>query len=546
MLRAALYARFSTELQSDASVEDQLRLCRELAAARGYMVIAEFQDAAISGYAIGSRPGVQALLALALSGGCDAVIAEHTDRLARRGSAGSQIFEDLEARGVTYLTVHEGEVDEVKQNISNLVSGLKLKEVRHRTRRGLEGVVLSGRSAGGCAYGYNVPRAYDAAGERLRGLREVDETEAATVRRIYRAFASGASPLALADALNREGVPAPRGTHWLASTIIGNRQRGVGILRNELYRGVRVWGRLTMIKDRVSGKRRTAMGTGLVQRVETPELRIIDDDLWARVQSRLEATSAAVVGSGHRRPLHLLSGLIRCGSCGGAMTSAGTGDYLRCSGRSNRGGGSCANTRNPAYARIERVVLAGIEANLLHPAAVAASMEAFRQRIAEDRKSQAGRRTPLERELADVTRRADRLIREVEDGMPWAAVKDRHAQLASRQAHLREALAQASEGADVVRLHTSSAAAYRAFVASLRAELPGADAGPAREAVRSLVESVRFLPLERKGAFELEIAADLEPILIRNETGPGLVRADATWSRFTPRHEFIVRFKLAG
>jgi len=57
------------------------------------------------------------------------------------------------------------------------------------------------------------------------------------VRRIFRDYAAGAAPRAIAVALNRESVPGPRGSAWAQSTINGNRQRGTGILNNEIFTG---------------------------------------------------------------------------------------------------------------------------------------------------------------------------------------------------------------------------------------------------------------------------------------------------------------------
>lgn len=545
MLRAALYARFSTDMQSAASTADQLRVCREAAERMGAVVIDEFEDAGISGSSMGNRPGLQALLRMAKARKCDVVIAEHTDRLSRGLSGSGAIYEDLKSWSVRYFTVNQGDISAMHAGMAGVMSAMLLEEGAKKTRRGLEGVVLSGRSAGGMAYGYRSPLAYDASGERIRGLREVDDHEAATVRRIFSDYASGASPLALADALNREAIPAPRGDHWLASTIIGNKQRGTGILRNELYRGVRVWGRLTTLKDRESGKRRTALGTGSVQRVETPELRIIEERLWVSVQRRLDATSIGPngEGNGQRRPLHLLSGLIRCGSCGGIMTSAGTGGYLRCSARTNRGSSFCTNTRNPAYPHIEARVLAGIEANLLHPLVVADAMATFHAKLKAERQALTQSRTPKLRELEDVKRRAARLVREVEDGMPWSAVESRHAELMARQVQLETELSTPGP-AEVVRLHTGAADTYRAWVDDLRAKLP--EKPEARTAVRALVQEVRFLPLEQKGRFDLDINADMAPIIWANESGSELVRAHATGSRFIRTHKFPVTFRLAG
>ena len=504
-----------------------MRACEALAAREGLAVVARFDDAAISGSAIMNRPGFKALWALAQAGGFDVLVAENTDRLTRAGAASWDIFYDLKALGIRILTVNQGKVEKIHVGLSGLMSELMIEEIAKKTRRGLEGVVRGGRSAGGIAYGYRAPIQHDAKGERVRGLREIDEARAEIVRRIFRDYAAGATPLAVADALNREAVAPPRGTHWMASTILGSAERGVGILRNEIYRGVRVWGRAVLVKNRETGKRTRLKGSGAIQRAEVPDLRIVDETLWQTVQRRLTASSVAVVGSGQRRPLRLFSGLIRCGVCGGVMTQAGSGDYLRCAARTNRGPSYCANGRHPKYSRIEETVLSGIETNLLQPAAIEEALKAARERLKAGARRAADTRGPKERELADAKRRAAHLIRQVEDGMPWSTVKDRHAELAAKITAL-EADLTAPVSADVVRLHTASARDYRAFVADLRGNL--GQPGEARDAVRRLVEEVRFYPIAGKRRFELEISADLLPLLAANQDGVELMRANDTRS----------------
>lgn len=62
MTRAVLYARYSSDQQSPASIEDQLRICREQAARDGLRVVGVYRDAAVSGSSVTLRPGIQALL----------------------------------------------------------------------------------------------------------------------------------------------------------------------------------------------------------------------------------------------------------------------------------------------------------------------------------------------------------------------------------------------------------------------------------------------------------------------------------------------------
>lgn len=132
---------------------------------------------------------------------------------------------------------------------------LLLKDLADKTRRGLRGRVEAGCSGGGNAYGYDVVHEPGADGLPVRGVRRINPGEAAVVRRIFAAYAAGRSARRIAHDLNAEGVPAPGGRSWGASTISGNAARGIGILNNELYFGRLVWNKLRYIKDPETGRR---------------------------------------------------------------------------------------------------------------------------------------------------------------------------------------------------------------------------------------------------------------------------------------------------
>ena len=122
--------------------------------------------------------------------------------------------------GVRVVTLAEGDITELHVGLKGAMGAIHLKDLADKTRRGLEGRVREGRSGGGLCYGYRVVRgAAGRDGEPERGLREIDEAEAAVVQRIFREFAAGAGPKSIAAALNREGVPGPRGGMWQAGTI---------------------------------------------------------------------------------------------------------------------------------------------------------------------------------------------------------------------------------------------------------------------------------------------------------------------------------------
>lgn len=532
-MRAALYARYSTDDQSATSCEDQLALCRAYAAQIGAQVVREFADDGISGFATGNRPGVRALLDAARRGEVDMVIAEHTDRLSRGLSGSGAIYEDLKSFGVRYQTVNQGAVTVALAGLSGLVSAMTLEEGANKTRRGLRARVEAGRSGGGITYGYRKVLAYDAAGEPLRGLVEIDPDQAAVVRHILADYAAGASPQAIAHALNQGGVAGPRGRTWNASTIAGSAARGCGIIHNALYAGVRVWGRQTFVKDRNTGKRRGIKAPGEPLRAPAPDLQIAPDDLWQAVRARHAAMTTGPHGaapSGRRRPTRLLSGLIVCALCERPMRRSGPNQALRCATRVEKG--LCANTRAPTYPALEARVMQAIGAHLLAPEAIELAISEIQTASQTSRRERDRRAAKAAAELAEVKRRAGRLVDQIADGqLPGAAVRDRLDELDARRAALEAELnpsaGDAAADADVlgaIPIGPAAAGMYRRMVEALASAIDTPTdlvSREAREAVRALISQVRFTPLPAHGAYGLEIVGDLGPILqLATRKGP--------------------------
>jgi len=192
MTRAAIHARYSTDLQRDASIEDQIRVCQERIEREGWRLVATNTDRAISG-ADRSRPGYQKLIEDARKNAFDLVIAEALDRLSRDQDRIAAFYKHLSFAQVRITTVAEGEMSELHVGLKGTMNALFLKDLALKIRRGQHGVIAQGRSAGGIAYGYRVAREVDSKGETIRGVRTIDQTEAKVIVRIFREYASGRS-----------------------------------------------------------------------------------------------------------------------------------------------------------------------------------------------------------------------------------------------------------------------------------------------------------------------------------------------------------------
>lgn len=326
MTGCAIYARYSSNLQSADSIEDQVRMARAHAEKAGWVVIDVYADHAISGTHAATRPGLQRMMDDAKAGRFSLVVAEALDRLSRNLKDIATIHETLTHWGVEIETLAEGQVNEMHIGLKGTMNALFLKDLAAKTWRGQLGMVEGGKTPSGLGYGYDVVRKLDGAGEPVTGQRAVNVEQAEVVNRIFSEFAAGMTGRAIADGLNRDKIKSPFGGIWRANTIGGNRARGSGILYNQAYVGKLVWNRVSMIKNPETGKRisRPNPPEQWVVR-DAPELRIIDDDTWDRVQA-IKA-KRAVQAPKRRASKRLFSGLIHCGTCGGTYTIVRKGGY---------------------------------------------------------------------------------------------------------------------------------------------------------------------------------------------------------------------------
>jgi site-specific DNA recombinase len=108
-LKVAIYARYSSDNQRDASIADQRRVCREFATRQGWTIVDEFTDHAVSGATL-LRSGFQTLMRDALNGRFDVVLAEALDRFSRDQEDTAGLFKRLTFAGVNIVTLTEGDI----------------------------------------------------------------------------------------------------------------------------------------------------------------------------------------------------------------------------------------------------------------------------------------------------------------------------------------------------------------------------------------------------------------------------------------------------
>lgn len=523
-MRAALYARYSSDKQREASIADQFRNCERACGLRGWRVVRRFADEAQSG-AKADRVDYQALLEAAKRKEFDVIVIDEISRLWRDQEEQARAVKLLGYHGVDILGVSDGVNTQngghrLLMSIRGAMNEEARQEIGWRTHRGQEGQARKGLRAGGKVYGYRNVRVDD--GVKL----EVDMEQAEWVRWIFERFSEGWGAHRIATELNRLGVPPPGAgwnrkrrqcLGWAQGAILGDAKRGFGVLRNPLYNGVHVWNRTKRIINPETGARRHELRPeSEVVKIEAPELRIVSQSLWDQVQSRLrqrqlksEQGCRGAKSSGGRGPKYPFSGLLRCGVCGGRYVMVNDRNY-GCSNHRERGGHVCSNGLVVKRSIVESRILDGVKHDLVTPEA----MERFRKKVAELRVRSAKKKRA--ESVSGLVGRAEReiknIVEAVKAGRHSPTLLEELARLESERERLQTQLqSEASRQEGVTRLLPRLDEVYRDLVENLEATL-STDADRARQLLRALVGDE--IPLTPRGAYlEAELKGNYAGLL---------------------------------
>lgn len=489
-LRAALYARYSTDRQRETSIDDQLRVGRELIARQGWTVAGQWADEEISGSTpVALRAGGKALLAAALAGRIDILVLEGLDRLAREVGEQESIVKRLEHRGIRIVGTADGYDSEargrkVMRIARGLVNELYLDDLREKTHRGLAGQFDRGFHVGGVCFGYRSVPSDDGAGRRL----VIDEQQADVVRQIFEAYGAGESARTICHRLNAAGSPSPRGSTWAVSALVGDRARGAGLLNNELYAGRMVWNRRQWLKDPETGKRRYVDRPREEWQIrEVPELRIVPPEVWAAARARDRRRATRPEGGAPMRTL--FAGILRCDHCGSPMTAIDARRY-GCNVHNDRGAAVCPNAAAFRRRDVDQALLGIVREELLAPemlarlqAAVRAGLRAAATQTTAAARAAAARRQELKGEIS-------RLV----DAIARIGLSDAlQARLQAAEGELQQLDAAPAPAADIERAAGQALAAYKRRLLDLKAALEHEqDRERTRELLAQIVGPVRL------------------------------------------------------
>lgn len=305
-----IYARYSSDKQNEQSIEGQLRFCNEYAARRGFRVVGEYIDRAISGTDAEHRPEFQNMISDAASGAFRFIVVWKLDRFARNRYDSAIYKQRLGKHGVKVLSATEGvgEGDEsiILEAVLEAMAETYSRQLSQNVRRGMYETALKGNSVGG-----DIPYGYRVENKKL----VVDEREAEAVHYAFEHYAAGDTKSEIASVLNARGFRTRRGNQFGVNSFSR-------MFSNRKYAGV----------FHYNGEVEVSGGCP----------SIVEQELFDKCSRRAAVTKRAPAAGRPNAAEYQLQGKLFCGHCGAPMvgesgrSSAGAVHYYYACGKKKK------------------------------------------------------------------------------------------------------------------------------------------------------------------------------------------------------------------
>jgi site-specific DNA recombinase len=509
-VKAAIYARYSTDLQDKTSIDGQFRNCEDFCKRQDLEIVCRFSDEGITG-TDDSRPGYRSLRDAAERGDFDVIVVDETSRLTRNPGSLLNTMDELQYRDQALL---DTKGFDSRQQSAMLMAGvyggmdrMELDKIKERTHRGLRERAEHGHWTGGKTYGYR-SEPIDSEDPKSQKRLVIQQDEAEIVREAFALYADGIPPKQIANLLNERGIPSPgsswkrtkrRTKGWVHTAFVGTADRGTGMFRNELYAGQLIWNKRRSKKVPGTSRRKYAMRPRSEWVInDAPELRIVSEAIWDRVQNRLaanrqKATQRRESGRGYHRSKYLLSGILQCGICESNFIMADARAY-RCSSHTNGGQHCCSNSHRVRRDIVEPILLRGVKRDLLTDEALAE----MRGIVAKEQRSEKSRLAVATKELRKADAAIERVTEAISEVGLSRALQEKLRELERRREDL-EGQIKVAKDSTPAELMPRIVDRWRSLVdgledLSLHPDARAEDIEEAREQLSKILGRVRLVP----------------------------------------------------
>lgn len=433
MKTAVIYARYSSDSQTEQSIEGQLRVCEEYAQKNNILILNTYIDRAMTG-TNDNRPDFQRMIKDSSRKEWNYVLVYKLDRFSRNKYETAIHKKTLKDNGVKVLSAMENIPDTPEGIIlESLLEGMNVyysAELSQKVKRGMRETRLKGfYQGGGLPYGYKV----------VDRKVVIDETRAETVRFMYDSYSKGITVKTMIAELTAKGI-LYKGKPFAPNTVYG-------ILGNEKYSG-------SYRKDD--------------EIIDNIYPQLIPTDTYQKVRDKAEKNK---FGKRSIKTVYLLRHKVKCGYCGRPI-SAETGTarngevkrYYKCIGRKKDNNG-CIKTQIPKdflEEFVSNVIIEKLIDTQNIDTIIAEIMR--RQNLNEN-----GNLKMLSNEKSRIDRALDNLVTAIENGITSNTTNKRLHDLEKQQEELeRQILIERSKTA--VKLNERDIRQY--YEQALRLEMP--------------------------------------------------------------------------
>ena len=359
-MKAAIYARYSSDNQREESLDAQIRAATEFAQRNGYTIVKTYTDHAKTATS-DNRPGFQQMFKEIDSGLFQAVIVHKLDRFSRSRVDSAIYKEALRKHNIRLVSVLEY-FDNSPESVvlESVLEGFAEYFSRNLSREVMKGMR---ETAHQCKHTGGIPPlGYDVGPERRY---VINETEAEAVKLIFDSFAAGYGYKKICAQLKGKGFKSKKGKDFTPTSLHD-------ILRNEKYTGVYIFNRTV---SKVCGSRNNHASKSDEDIIRIPDgmPAIISEELFSAVRkkmgnNKLNAQNKAI-------ETYLLSGKIFCGECGASMVGHTSNSGRNKTKYSSYHCGQRYRTKNCSNKpvnrnEIEKVVLQNLRQKLSSPSAI--------------------------------------------------------------------------------------------------------------------------------------------------------------------------------
>ena len=305
-IRAVAYARFSTDMQREESIDAQVRAIKYYASKYNYDIVAVYADRAKTGRS-SERPQFLQMIADSAKGMFDAVIVHKLDRFSRDSTDTALYERELNMNGVELISVNE-KLDKTPEGLlmKQIIIGMNQfysANLAREVMKGLKENAYNAKHTGGIP-----PLGYDI-GPDMRYV--INEREAEAVKIIFTMYVDGYHYNEIIDELNRKGYHTKLHNKFAKNSLYE-------ILRNEKYTGVYVYNKTASMNARGSFNRHKYKSNDEIIRIDGAVPQIISKEMFEMAQKILESKRHKS-GTYKAKVFYLLGGLLECGSCGASL-----------------------------------------------------------------------------------------------------------------------------------------------------------------------------------------------------------------------------------